>query len=112
MEKDGLSVQEEPVKVPCWVRGKEHVSLLSPREKNIPIAGLGRSVGTPNGQPLTAKVLVVSSFEELDSRNSEAKGKASELLSPGYFASQSFCFPVTCSDSRLALGRPNRPFQR
>ncbi|KAH7404283.1 hypothetical protein KP509_15G019300 [Ceratopteris richardii] len=71
---DGLSVQEEPVKVPCWVRGKEYATLRSPRVKNVRIAGLGGSIGTPNGEPLIAKVLVVSSFDELEARKNEIEG--------------------------------------
>lgn len=74
MVKDGLHVQEEPVKVPCWVRGDEYATLRSPRVKNVRIAGLGGSIGTPNGKPLIAKVLVVSSFDELEERKSEVKG--------------------------------------
>ncbi|KAJ7526660.1 hypothetical protein O6H91_16G017500 [Diphasiastrum complanatum] len=75
MEKDGLKVQEEKVKVPCWVRGHEYATLLSPRVKSLRMVGLGGSVGTPNGKPLVAKVLVVSSFEDLKKREIEAKGK-------------------------------------
>ncbi|KAH7439000.1 hypothetical protein KP509_04G040900 [Ceratopteris richardii] len=72
---DGLYVQEEPVKVPYWVRGSEYATLRSPRIKNVRIAGLGGSIGTPNGKPLVAKVLVVSSFDELESMKSEVEGR-------------------------------------
>ncbi|KAI5061054.1 hypothetical protein GOP47_0023559 [Adiantum capillus-veneris] len=73
--KDGLEVQEEPVKVPCWVRGHEYATLRSPRVKDVRIAGLGGSIGTPNGKPLIARVLVVSSFDELETRKNEVKGR-------------------------------------
>lgn len=75
MVKDGLHVQEEPVEVPCWVRGHEYAKLRSPRTKNVRIAGLGGSIGTPNGKPLIAVVLVVSSFDELEEKKDEVKGK-------------------------------------
>ncbi|CAM6102255.1 unnamed protein product [Calypogeia fissa] len=75
IQKDGLTVYEEPVKIPSWVRGQEYATLLSPRVKNLRIAGLGGSVGTPNGKALVAKALVVSTFEELEKRNKEVEGK-------------------------------------
>eukprot|EP00250_Pteridium_aquilinum_P014364 c21940_g1_i2 orf=322-1782(+) len=75
MIEDGLTVQEEPVEVPCWVRGHEYATLRSPRVKNVRIAGLGGSIGTPNKKPLVAKVLVVSSFDELEARKSEVEGR-------------------------------------
>lgn len=75
MIKDGLNVQEEPVEVPCWVRGYEYAKLISPRAKNMRIAGLGGSIGTPNGEPLVAQVFVVASFDELEERQTEVKGK-------------------------------------
>lgn len=77
MIKDGLNVQEEPVQVPCWVRGHEYARLISPREKNVRIAGLGGSIGTPDGKPLVANVLVVASFDELEAaaNRSEVEGR-------------------------------------
>jgi len=42
--------------------------------KNIPIMGLGTTVGTPE-EGITADVIVVRSFDELDSRASEVNGK-------------------------------------
>ncbi|HYZ82995.1 MAG TPA: M20/M25/M40 family metallo-hydrolase [Bryobacteraceae bacterium] len=66
MKKDGLAnVRSQPVKVPHWVRGQEELQLLAPVERKIPMLGLGRSIGTPR-EGLTAEVVVVSSFEELD----------------------------------------------
>jgi carboxypeptidase Q len=75
IQKDGLKVYEEPVKIPSWVRGQEYATLLSPRVKNVRLAGLGGSVGTPNGKAVVAKALVVSSFEELERRSKEVEGK-------------------------------------
>ena len=75
MQKDGLeNVRGEPVMVPRWVRGNESAELLLPRPLNLPMLGLGGSVGTPP-QGISAAVLVVSSFDELTARAEEARGK-------------------------------------
>ncbi len=75
MKKDGLeNVRKEEVMVPYWKRGKEHCRLVSPRIEEFPVLGLGGSVSTPP-EGITAPVLVVNSFEDLDNRSDEAKGK-------------------------------------
>jgi carboxypeptidase Q len=75
MKADGLqNVRGEPVMVPVWVRGTESARLVSPREQNLPMLGLGGSVATPPGG-ITADVLVVSSFSDLTAKASQAKGK-------------------------------------
>jgi carboxypeptidase Q len=75
MESDGLeNVRGEPVMIPHWVRGNESVELLTPRRRMLPMTGLGGSIGTPP-QGITAEVLVVDSWEELEARADEARGK-------------------------------------
>lgn len=75
MRQDGLAnVRGEPVTVPHWVRGAERATLLEPRVANLPMLGLGGSVGTPPGG-IRAPVLVVSSFDDLRARAADARGK-------------------------------------
>jgi carboxypeptidase Q len=75
MKKDGLqNVRGEPVQVTRWVRGVESAVLVKPRLDTLHMLGLGGSVGTPKGG-VTAPVLVVSSFEDLERRTAEARGK-------------------------------------
>ena len=74
LQKDELdNVHGEEVEVTNWVRNKEYAKLVLPREKNIAITGLGSSVGT-NGQ-LTANVIVVRSFDELQAYADVIPGK-------------------------------------
>jgi carboxypeptidase Q len=75
MREDGLeNVHGERVMVPRWVRGVESLELVSPRRLKLRMLGLGGSVGT-QAAGITAPVLVVSSFEELTRRASEARGR-------------------------------------
>ena len=75
MEADGLdNVRGEPVMVPHWVRGEESATLIEPRRMPLAMLGMGNSVGTPEGG-ITAEVLVVGSFDELEARADEVPGK-------------------------------------
>ncbi|XP_065095319.1 carboxypeptidase Q-like [Ochlerotatus camptorhynchus] len=66
MIQDGLeNVHTEDVPVPHWVRGYERAQLVEPIHLELPILGLGTSVGTPYGG-ISAEVIVVQSFAELD----------------------------------------------
>ena len=75
MRGDGLeNVRGETVMVPRWVRGEESLQLLAPLARDLPMLGLGGSVGTPPGG-LRGEVVVVGSFEELEARADEARGR-------------------------------------
>lgn len=75
MRADGLdNVRGEPVMVPHWVRGAESAELVAPRAMRLHMLGLGGSIATPPGG-ITAEVMVVSSFPELERRAAEARGK-------------------------------------
>ena len=75
LKKDGLdNVHGEVVNVTNWHRNTEYAKLLSPREYDISILGLGTSVGTPS-EGITADVIVIRSFDELDRRKDEVPGK-------------------------------------
>jgi carboxypeptidase Q len=73
MKDDGLDVHTEKVMVPHWVRGVEEATLLSPIERPLTLIGLGGSVATPKGG-LTAPVVVVHDFKELDAKGDAIKG--------------------------------------
>lgn len=68
------NVHGEIVKVPHWVRGSESATLLRPWKRQMAILGLGYSVGTPK-EGITAKAIVVDSFDELKKRAKEVPGK-------------------------------------
>ena len=75
MKRDGLAnVHAEPAMVPHWVRGHESLTMRQPREADVPLLGLGGSIGTPAGG-ITAELLVVKDFADLEKRTTEAKGK-------------------------------------
>ena len=75
MKSDGLAqVRGEPVMVPHWVRGSESAWLIRPRRAPLAMLGLGGSVPTP-ASGITAPVLVVSSFDDLQAQADKARGK-------------------------------------
>ena len=66
MKANGLqNVHTEKILVPYWKRGAEKAWTLSPQRHELSILGLGMSVATPKGG-ITADVVVVGSFDELD----------------------------------------------
>lgn len=75
MRADGFdNVHEETVNVTRWWRGEESLKMVAPYNKTLNFLSIGSSVGT-NGAAITAPILVVSSFDELTARQSEAVGK-------------------------------------
>ncbi|KAF4520825.1 hypothetical protein B566_EDAN007120 [Ephemera danica] len=75
LKKEGLeNVHGESAPVPHWVRGNEHAELVIPRWQVLPILGLGGSIATP-ASGITAELLVVASFGELQKKKDLAKGK-------------------------------------
>src|SRR5438105_3521234 len=68
----GLDVQLEKITVPHWVRGEETAALVEysgmaeHTEQKIILTALGASVPTP-AEGLTAEVIVVRNFDELES---------------------------------------------
>ena len=75
LKADGLAnVRAERVMVPRWVRGQESAVIVDPPEHPITMLGLGGSVATPP-TGLEADVLVVKSFQDLDARAADARGK-------------------------------------
>jgi hypothetical protein len=64
----------EPVRVPHWVRGAASATLRAPVQRPFEVLALGGSVATPPAG-ITAGLIVVSSFAELDQRRAEVRGK-------------------------------------
>ena len=73
MKDDGLAARTEKVMVPHWVRGDEEAALLAPVARPLPVLGLGGTVPTPKGG-ITANVVVVHDWAELEARAAEVKG--------------------------------------
>jgi carboxypeptidase Q len=74
MKTDGLDVRTEPVMVPHWKRGVEEAAIVAPHARPLTILGLGGSVSTPRGG-ITAPVVVVRDWDELERRKADVKGK-------------------------------------
>ena len=71
----GISVRQEKVMVPHWVRGAERAQLVSHRNQNVVLTALGGSVATPSAG-ITAEVIEVTSYEELEKLGREnVRGK-------------------------------------
>jgi carboxypeptidase Q len=68
------SVWLQPVMVPHWDRGNIESAVIAGTGKELNISALGGSVPTPD-EGITAEVLEVKNFEQLDSLKEKAKGK-------------------------------------
>jgi Zn-dependent M28 family amino/carboxypeptidase len=72
--KDGMArVRAEKVMVPHWVRGEERAEIVSPVAQRLVATALGMSVPTPL-EGITARVLEVSSFDELHALGDSVRG--------------------------------------
>jgi carboxypeptidase Q len=75
MIRDGLeNVHLEPVKVPHWVRGRESLEIVGAIPQPLVMLGLGNSVGTPS-DGIEGELLVVRSFDQLESAREHVKGR-------------------------------------
>jgi carboxypeptidase Q len=75
MTEDGFDkVWKQEVMVPHWERGHEYATLNAPIQKDLPMLGLGGSIGT-GGEPITGEVIMVHSFEDLESKKDLVPGK-------------------------------------
>ena len=100
----------EPVRVPHWVRGAQSATLLTPIARELSVSTLGGSVATPPSG-LTAELLVVSSFDELEARKAEVKGKIvlfdhpmSRTGNPGLAYGEAIGYRVTGAARAAPLG--------
>ena len=74
LQEDGIpGVRTQDVEVPHWVRGDEFAKIVSPYEKEMSMLGLGGSINTDE-EELTARTVVVESFDELEQRSDEVEG--------------------------------------
>src|SRR6478735_4228660 len=75
MKADGLeNVHTEPVMVPHWIRGRESAEIIDPPIHDVAMLGLGGTVATPP-EGVEAEVLPVNSFEDLQARAADARGR-------------------------------------
>jgi len=87
MEAEGFSVTLQEVMVPRWIRGTEKGVLVDwpgrrlDCEQEVILTTLGGSIATPD-EGIVAEVLVVESFEDLESRNREAVEGRIVLFNP------------------------------
>ncbi|MCG2584533.1 M20/M25/M40 family metallo-hydrolase [Massilia sp. TS11] len=76
----GARVTLQPVKVPHWVRGEEKAELVeyvgrpAGLSQRVALTALGGSGATP-AAGLTAALLVLNNFDELEARKAEVKGR-------------------------------------
>ena len=64
----------QPVMVPHWERGDVESCTILDLEKKLSILALGGSIATPS-EGITAEVIEVKSFQELEKKKEQVKGK-------------------------------------
>jgi hypothetical protein len=64
----------QPVLVPHWERGEAESCTILNLNKKLSVLALGGSTATPS-EGITAEVIEVKTFEELEKKKNEAKGK-------------------------------------
>lgn len=77
LEASGSSFTfKQPVMVPHWVRGGQDqaIAVIAGQKKALQAVALGNSLGT-GGTTISAPVVVVNNFAELEARKKEIKGK-------------------------------------
>ncbi|XP_037037646.1 carboxypeptidase Q-like [Bradysia coprophila] len=74
MSQQGFDdVHGEEIITPNWIRVNESLEMIEPRYQKLSILGYGRSVSTSG--PLTAEIIVVRDYTELEQRADEVRGK-------------------------------------
>jgi carboxypeptidase Q len=75
MRQDGLEqVRLQKTMGPRWVRGAESLEIVDPVPSPLVMLGLGGSIATPP-DGITAPLLIVRSFDELNARAADARGR-------------------------------------
>jgi carboxypeptidase Q len=75
-EAGAEKVWMQECKIPHWVRGGKDLGKIIDGKKSVPISvlALGNSISTPP-QGITASVVLINSFEELEQKKNDIKGK-------------------------------------
>ena len=104
MKADGLeNVHTEPVMVPKWVRGRESAEIVDPPLHEVAMLGLGGTVATPP-QGIEAEVLPVNSFEDLQARSAEARGRIVLFNVPYTSYSETVTYRTTSARAAAQFG--------
>jgi hypothetical protein len=106
-EMKGVGLQNVHIistKVPRWIRGEESATMVEPLQKRLFMLGLGGSIATPRGG-LTADVIAVSSFEELEKLGQKAvTGKIVVFDAPFVEYAETVLYRVTGASRAARLG--------
>jgi len=104
MRADGLeNVHTEPVMVPKWVRGHESAEIVDPPRHDVAMLGLGGTIATPP-EGIEAEVLPVNSFEDLQARSADAKGRIVLFNVPYTSYSETVTYRTTSARAAAQFG--------